>query len=168
MIVIIHRTRSGFDLPFTEQTNYMSVDAKAEIVIERPRAEVAKIMFDPKCDKLWIGGLTNVFPLTPGVLAKDSRVDRDGTFLGRQYTAKLLVVKNEPEKMLELSSDEPFEMKIRYDLEDADNGTRVKLRITGIVEHQYQQPPSVFGKLVTDALNTDLKKLKKHMEQPEA
>ncbi len=144
----------------------MSVDAKAEIVIERPRADVAKIMFDPKCDKLWIGGLTNVFPLTPGLLAKDSRVDRDGNFLGRQYAAKLLVINADPGKMVEFSTDEPFEMKIRYDLDDVDDGTRVKLRLTGIVEHQYQQPPSVFGNMVADALNTDLKKLKKHLEQP--
>ena len=51
----------------------MSVDAKAEIVIERPRSDVAKIMFDPKCDVLWIGGLKNVFPLTPGTLNAESR-----------------------------------------------------------------------------------------------
>ena len=29
----------------------MSVDAKAEIVIARPRSEVAAVMFDPKFDK---------------------------------------------------------------------------------------------------------------------
>lgn len=146
----------------------MSVDAKAEIVIERPRAEVAKIMFDPKCDKLWVGGLTNVFPLTPGLLKKDSRVDRDGTFLGRQYTAKLLVIKDEPEKMIEMSSDEPFELKLRYDLEDADAGTKVKLRMYGIVEHQYQMPPAVLNKSIIDALSDDLKKLKRYAELSQA
>jgi hypothetical protein len=142
----------------------MSVDAKAEIVIERPRAEVARIMFDPKCDKLWIGGLSNVFPLTPGTLKKDSRVDRVGNFLGRDYSAKLLVVKDDPEKMLEFSSDEPFEMKIKYQLDDAGEGTRVRLSITGIVDHQYQMPPAVFGKQVNEAIVSDLKKLKKHAE----
>ena len=50
----------------------MSVDAKAEIVIERPRSEVAKIMFDPKCDTLWIGGLDNVFPQGPGAMKKNA------------------------------------------------------------------------------------------------
>ena len=140
----------------------MSVDAKAEIVIERPRSDVAKIMFDPKCDVLWIGGLKNVFPLTPGTLKKDSLVNRVGNFLGRDYSAKLLVVRDEPDKMLELASDEPFEMKIKYDLKDAEGGTQVSVRIQGIVDHQYQVPPAVFGKMVTEAIATDLKKLKRH------
>ena len=143
----------------------MSVDAKAEIVIERPRSEVAKIMFDPKCDVLWIGGLKNVFPMSPGLLKKDSLVNRVGNFLGRDYSAKLLVVRDEPEKILEFASDEPFEMKIKYSLSDAENGTQVTLRLQGIVEHQYQVPPAVFGKMVTDAITNDLKKLKRHVEQ---
>ena len=142
----------------------MSVDAKAEIVIERPRAEVAKIMFDPKCDVLWIGGLKNAFPMSPGLLKKDSLVNRVGNFLGRDYSAKLLVVKEDPETMLELASDEPFEMKIKYDLSDAEGGTKVQIRLQGIVDHQYQVPPAVFGKMVTEAITTDLKKLKRHAE----
>ncbi len=142
----------------------MSVDAKAEIVIERPRSEVAKIMFDPKCDKLWIGGLTNVFPLASGLLTKGSRVNRDGSFAGRQYSAQVLVVKDEPGKLLELTSDEPFELKTIYELEDVDGGTKVKLRVQGIVEHQYKMPPPVFNKLVTDSLSEDLKRLKRHAE----
>jgi len=142
----------------------MSVDAKAEIVIERPRSEVAKIMFDAKCDVLWVGGLKNVFPLTPGTLKKDSLVNRVGNLLGRDYSAKLLVVRDEPEKLLEFASDEPFEMKIKYDLGDADGGTRVRVTVQGIVEHQYKVPPAVFGKMLTEAINNDLKKLKKHAE----
>ena len=142
----------------------MSVDAKAEIVIERPRSEVAKIMFDPKCDKLWIGGLTNVFPLSSGLLKTGSRVTRDGNFHGRQYSAQVLVVKDDPAKMLELTSDEPFELKTRYELEDVDGGTRVRLRIQGVVDHQYKMPPAAFAKLVGEALSEDLKKLKRHAE----
>ncbi|MGH9949143.1 MAG: SRPBCC family protein [Pyrinomonadaceae bacterium] len=142
----------------------MSVEAKAEIVIEKPRAEVAKIMFDPKSDRLWIGGLTGVFPMASGLLKKDSRVNRDGTFLGRQYSAKLLVIRDEPEKMLEISADEPFESKIRYDLEDAEGGTKVKLRVQGIVDGQYLQPTAVINRTLKESLETDLKKLKKHAE----
>ena len=142
----------------------MSVDAKAEIVIERPRTEVAKVMFDPKCDKLWIGGLTNVLPMSSGLLAQGSRINRDGNFLGRQYSARVLVVKVEPDKMLELSSDEPFELKTKYELEDVDGGTKVKLRLQGIVEHQYRMPPAALNKSVAEALGEDLKRLKRHAE----
>ena len=107
----------------------MSVDAKAEVVIASPREKVAAVMFDPKCDKLWIGGLKNVFPQTPGLLAKGSRVERVGDFLNRGYSAIVIVVNTRPNEFVELSSDEPFEMKVRYDLADVDGGTKVKLRI---------------------------------------
>lgn len=143
----------------------MSVDAKAEIVIERPRSEVAKIMFDPKCDTLWIGGLSNVFPQSSGMLQKNSRVDRVGNFMGRHFSAQVLVIKDEPEKMLELSSDEPFQSKMKYHLEDVEGGTKVKLHLTGFVDDQYTIPPAVFGKSVTAALNDDLKRLKRHAER---
>jgi hypothetical protein len=55
-------------------------------------------------------------------------------------------------------------MKIKYDLADSENGTKVSLRMQGIVDHQYQVPPAVFGKMVTEAIMNDLKKLKKHAE----
>jgi len=162
--VIIHRTYPGLIPNIHGAQTDMSVDAKAEIVIERPRSEVAKIMFDPKCNTLWIGGLNHVFPQSSGMLKKDSRVDRVGSFQGRQFSAKVLVVNDVPEKMLELSSDEPFEMKIKYELDEVDGGTKVRLRIQGIVDHQYQIPPAAFGKLVTEALDNDLKRLKRHAE----
>src|SRR4030095_322938 len=92
--VIIHRTQSGSHPIKVGEIPNMSVDAKAEIVIERPRSEVAKIMFSPKCDKLWISGLTNVFPLSSGLLKTGSRVNRDGSFHGRQYSAQVLVIKD--------------------------------------------------------------------------
>lgn len=148
----------------TENIYEMSVDSKAEIVIQQPRSEVAKVMFDPKCDKNWIGGLTNVFPLSSGLLKEGSRVNRDGSFLGRQYSARMLVVAAEPERSLKISSDEPFELTTTYDLEDVDGGTKVKLRVQGVVEDQYRVPPAVLAKSLTEALNEDLKKLKRHFE----
>lgn len=142
----------------------MSVDSKAEITIERPRSEVAKVMFDPKCDKLWIGGLTSVFPLSSGPLTAGSRVNRNGNFLGRQYSAQIVVVAVEPDNSLKLASDEPFEQTVTYELSDTDGGTLVKLRVQGIVEGQYRMPPVVFSNSLTEALNEDLKKLKRHVE----
>ena len=143
----------------------MSVDAKAEIVIARPREEVASTMFDPKCDKLWIGGLKNVFPLTPGLLKKGSKVNRVGDFLNRRYSANVLVIDAEPNKFVLLSSDEPFEMKVRYERDDTDGGTNVKLRVQSIGENEYKQvPAAIFAKAVSDAANTDLATLQKHLE----
>ena len=143
----------------------MTVDAKAEIVIERPRANVAGVMFDPKCDKLWISGLRNVFPQTSGLLRKGAKVERVGDFLNRRFSANVLVIRDEPNKFVELSANEPFEMRVRYELEDVENGTLVKLQIQSVGENEYKQvPASIFAKAVNDAVKTDLKALKKHLE----
>jgi len=144
----------------------MSVDAKAEVVIARPREEVAAVMFDPKCDKLWIGGLKNVFPHTSGLLKKGSKVERVGDFLNRRYSANVLVINAEPNTFVELSLNEPFEMKVRYELADEGDATKVKLRIQSIGENEYRQmPASLFAKAVNDAAASDLKALKKHLEK---
>lgn len=150
------------------QNYIMSVDAKAEIHIQKPREEVAAVMFNPKCDKLWIGGLVNVFPLTPGLLVKGAKVERVGDFLSRRYSAMVLVMKDEPNKFVELSANEPFEMKVRYDLADSDGGTTAKVRIQSIGESVYQLPASLFNKAVLEAITEDLKRLKKHVETQES
>jgi len=143
----------------------MTVDAKAEIVIERPRTDVANVMFDPKCDKLWIGGLKNVFPQTSGLLKKGAIVERVGDFLNRRFSANVLVIQDEPNRFVELSANEPFEMRVRYELNDVEDGTLVKLRVQSVGENEYRQvPASMFAKAVNDALTTDLKALKKHLE----
>jgi len=143
----------------------MSVDAKAEVLIARPREEVASVMFDPKCDKLWISGLKNVFPQSSGLLKKGSKVERVGDFLNRRYSASVLVIEAEPNKFIELSSDEPFEMKVTYKLADEDEGTRVQLRVQSIGENEYKKmPAAIFAKAVNEAVHSDLKALKKHLE----
>lgn len=143
----------------------MSVDAKAEIVIARPREEVAAVMFNPKCDKLWIGGLKNVFPQSSGLLKKGSKVERVGDFLNRRYSANVVVIDAGQDQFVELSSNEPFEMKVRYELSDTAEGTQVKLRIQSIGENEYKKvPAALFAKAVNDAVKSDLQALKKHLE----
>ena len=143
----------------------MSVDAKAEVLIARPREEVASVMFDPKCDKLWIGGLKHVFPQSSGLLKQGARVERVGDFLNRRYSANVVVISAEPNKFIELSSDEPFEMRVTYELADEGDGTRVQLRIESIGENEYKQmPAAIFARAVNEAVNSDLRALKKHLE----
>ena len=142
----------------------MSVDVKAEVVIERPREVVADLMFNPKCDMIWVGGLTNVFPLTSGLLKKDSKVERVGSFAGRAFSTQLLVIKDVPNTSIEMSGDEPFEMKLFYELSDVPEGTRAKIRVQSIGEIRFQMPPTVLAKKVQENITADLKKLKKHLE----
>ena len=142
----------------------MSVDAKAEIVINRPRADVAAVMFDPKCDKLWISGLTNVFPQSSGLLTAGSKIERVGTLLGRAYSTVYLVTRADADTFAEITADEPFQMKIRYDLSDTDGGTLVKYRIQSIGENLYQLTPVALNRGVQDWITGDLKKLKQRVE----
>lgn len=142
----------------------MSVDVKAEVVIERPRADVAGVMFNPKCDTIWIGGLTNVFPLTPGSLKKGSQVERVGTFMGRGFSAMVDVMRDVPEESVDLTINEPFEMKVRYELKDVPEGTLAKIRLQGMPGDLFQMPASQLSKAIQENITSDLKKLKKHVE----
>ena len=144
----------------------MSVDAKASIVIDRPRSEVAAVMFDPKCDKLWISGLTNVFPQSAGPLETGSRVERVGTFLGRNYSTVYVTTNADDGSFAEIAADEPFQMKIRYELADSDEGTVAKIRIQSIGENEYQIPAAALNRAVNEWITNDLKKLKQRVEGP--
>ena len=143
----------------------MSIDVKVEVVIERPRPHVAELVFDPKSDTLWHTSITRSFPQTAGLLRQGSKVEHIGTFAGKAYSAEREVMCDEPEKSLDISANEPFEMKIRYDLADAPEGTRVSVRVQSVGELLFQIPPAVLSKKVEETISDDLKRLKKHLEQ---
>ncbi len=149
---------------FFGENSSMSVDAKAEIVIERPRGEVAAIMFDPKSDNLWITGLKNSFPQAPGLMKTGLKFERVGTLLGRYYSCIYLVTRSEDDKFVEIAADEPFQMKIRYELDDAEDGTRASVRIQSIGDNEYTLPPASLNKAVQEWVAGDLKRLKKRLE----
>jgi hypothetical protein len=146
----------------------MSVNVKAETVIARPREAVAELVFDPKSDVIWIEGLKQSFPQTPGKYAKGSRVEHRGSMAGLEFVSDVLVTNAEDGKMLEFSSPEPFEMKIRYFLDDADGGTSVRINIQSIGDtSRIGMPPAVLSGKVREDIEGALKKLKKHLESDE-
>ena len=142
----------------------MSVDARSEIVVEKPRSTVASVMFDPKADPIWIVGVRKSFPQSSGLLVKGARFERSGTLVGREYSTFVTVVRDEPENFLEMTADEPFQMKIRYDLSDVEEGTLVKIRIQGFGEMDFQRSASSVEKAVLESIQADLKQLKKYVE----
>ena len=80
----------------------MALEVHSEIFIERPASEVAQTMFNPKMDKIWIRSLSEVYPMESGLYSKGAKIERIGTLLNHAYSAKVLVLKYEPEKMVEL------------------------------------------------------------------
>lgn len=145
----------------------MAIEVSAEVLIERSPEEVANIMFNPKMDKIWIRSLREVYPMETGLYRKGAKIERIGDFMSRRFSSKVLVLKTEPEKMVELYMDEPFEMKQRYNLAAADEGTVAKVTIMSIGELLYNSPVSIISKKLQEDLDDDLSNLKKLVESQE-
>jgi hypothetical protein len=97
-------------------------------------------------------------------MQKGGKFERVGSFQNRGFSSVYLVTRDEPGQTVEISADEPFQMKIRYDLSDADGGTMAKIRIQSIGENEYQLPSSLLDKAVREAITADLKRLKDRVE----
>lgn len=143
----------------------MAIDVKAEVSVDRTPEEVAKVMFNPKRDKLWVRSISEVYPMESGLYKKGAKIERVGSFLNKHYSAKLLVTKCEENKMVQMYSDEPFEMNIQYTLTPTDEGTNIKLRLSSIAEIPFNSPMPVISKQAQEMIEGDLKKLKKHLEE---
>ena len=109
----------------------MSVDVKAQVVVRRPRADIAAFMFDPRNDMIWTTGIVASRPLTNGPLRVGSRVERVSRFLGRSFGYQYEVVGLDEDRSVELRVEQPFPMQIRYELEDSTGGTAVAIRARG-------------------------------------
>jgi len=139
----------------------MSVDVFAEVEIARPRAEVAAFMFDPTHDAEWTSGIEEVKPLQPGLLRSGAKVDRVARFLGKRLEYRIEVVSAEPETFVEMRATEPFEMLIRYELEDCENGTVVRIRTSGGGSKFFKLTAPMLGRMVQRSIATDLANLAK-------
>src|SRR3982750_3125 len=96
----------------------MPINVRAAIRVRRSRAVVAAYMFDPRNDAAWTTGSSPCRPLTEGTLRPGSRVERVTTFLGRQFTYEYRVTARDDDRAVDLGVDEPFPMRIRYELAD--------------------------------------------------
>ena len=119
----------------------MSVDVVTEIVIHRPRAEVAAYAGDPSNAPSWYVNIKSVEWETPPPVAVGSRMAFVAQFLGRRlaytYEVAELVV---GERLVMRTAQGPFPMETTYTWETVSEGaTRMKLRNRG--------EPSGFSKL---------------------
>ncbi|MDH3495122.1 MAG: hypothetical protein OEM82_16335 [Acidobacteriota bacterium] len=146
----------------------MAIEVKSEVFVERTPEEVAQVMFNPKLDKLWIRGLSEVYPMESGLYRKGAKIERIGTFLNKKYSAKLLVTKFEKNSFVQIYADEPFEMSIKYRLKASDGGTNVSITIASISEVDFNSPVSIISKSIKDSVDDDLKRFKLHLENNES
>jgi hypothetical protein len=119
----------------------MAVDVVTEIVIERPRAEVAAYAGDPSNAPTWYVNIKSVEWETPPPLAVGSRIAFVAQFLGRRlaYTYEIADLV-EGERLVMRTAQGPFPMETTYTWETvSEAATRMTLRNRG--------EPSGFSKL---------------------
>lgn len=142
----------------------MSIDVQTEVLIRRPRAEVAAFMFDPRNDAIWTTGVVECRPLTDGPLRKGSRVERISKFLGRQFGYQYEVVAADGARFVQMHVDEPFPMEIRYELEVRPEGTLTRIRAQGDATGFFRLASPLMSKMVRRNITHDLELLKQHLE----
>lgn len=144
----------------------MNVDVSTEIVIKRPREQVAAYSADPDNAPIWYVNIKEVQWESQPPLALGSRIAFVATFLGRRLAYTYEIIDFQPGSRLVMSTQEgPFPMETTYIWEDAaDGATRMTLRNRG--------SPSGFSNLVSPLMASsmrrtnqkDLAKLKEILE----
>jgi len=110
----------------------MPVDVVTEIVIDRPREQVAAYAADPSHAPDWYVNIDSVEWRTPPPLHVGSRVAFVARFLGRRLEYTYEVVSFEPGDLLVMRTAEgPFPMETTYTRSDAARGTTMTLRNRG-------------------------------------
>ena len=110
----------------------MAVDVETEIVIARPRADVAAYAIEPDNATEWYANIRSVAWETERPLAVGSRFAFVAQFLGRGLEYTYEVRELVPgERFVMSTSQGPFPMETTYAFADADGGTRMKLRNRG-------------------------------------
>jgi hypothetical protein len=141
-----------------------AVDVRPVVVIRRPRAEVASFMFDPGNDLRWTGGITASRPARPGPLVAGATVERSARFLGRTFTYGYVVTRYEPDRLVEMKVDRPFPMLVRYELDDADGGTRVAIHAAGTPGRFFGWATPLMTRQVRRSITADLERLRACLE----
>jgi hypothetical protein len=142
----------------------VTVDVRPEVLIHRPRADVAAVMFDPVNDLRWTGGITSSRPDRPGRLQQGATVVRSAKFLGRSFDYGYVVTRHVPDRLLEMRVERPFPMVVRYELDDAPDGTSVAIHAVGTPGRFFGWATPLMTRQVRRSITSDLVRLRQYLE----
>jgi hypothetical protein len=148
----------------------MPVDVRSEIVIDRPRDEVAAFACDPDNATRWYENIEAVDWRTPPPLAEGTRLAFVARFLGRRleytYEVREHVV---GERFVMSTSAGPFPMETTYEFADAGVGaTRMTLRNRGEPAGFAKATAPLMAPAMRRANGKDLRRLKQLLERGRA
>lgn len=144
----------------------MDVDVVTEVVIDRPRAQVAAYASDPDNATSWYKNIKSVEWESPKPLSVGSRIAFVAEFLGRRlvYTyevAELIA----GERMSMATSEGPFAMETTYSWADTSNGgTQMTLRNRGSPRGFSRFMAPIMASAMRRANRKDLARLKAILE----
>jgi uncharacterized membrane protein len=144
----------------------VKVNVLTEIVIDRPRDEVAGYAGDPANAPHWYANIKSVEWKTPPPVGVGSRMAFVASFLGRRLEYTYEVVEFMPsERLVMQTSQGPFAMQTTYTWEDAGDGrTRMALRNMGEPSGFSGVAAPVMAAAMRRANTKDLARLKKLLE----
>jgi uncharacterized membrane protein len=148
----------------------MPVDVLTEIVIDRPREQVAAYAADPSHAPRWYRNIESVAWQTPKPLRVGSRLEFVAQFLGRRLAYTYEVVEHVPgERLVMRTAQGPFPMETTYTWEPVDDTrTRMTLRNRGEPGGYSKLAAPIMAAVVRRANQKDLTNLKTLLERGEA
>ena len=143
----------------------MKVDVSSQIVIHRPRDEVAAFAVDPDNAPKWYVNIKSVAWETARPLRPASRIAFIAEFLGRRLAYTYEIVALVPgERLVMRTSEGPFPMETSYHWEGTDGATRMTLRNRGEPAGFAALLAPVMGLAIRRANRKDLLRLKQILE----
>jgi hypothetical protein len=148
----------------------MGVDVVTEIIIDRPRAEVAAFACDPDNATAWYENIEAVDWRTPRPLAVGTQLAFVARFLGRRLEYTYVVRQHSPgERFVMSTSQGPFAMETTYGFADAGPGsTRMTLRNRGEPTGFAKATAPLMAPAMRRANGKDLRRLKQLLERASA
>lgn len=141
------------------------VDVFTEIVIDRPREEVAAYASDPDNAPQWYKNIATVEWKTPRPLALGSLLAFSASFMGRTLAYVYEIVELVPGERLTMSTQQgPFPMRTTYTWESQGESTLMTLRNSGRPSGFSRVGAPLMATMMKSANNKDLQSIKAILE----